>query len=59
MLLGSDERDVAVEAFRSEPRECFTRNEPLKMLHKCVHQVHEASCGPATLTLLASSTSYR
>jgi len=41
MLLDSDERDLVVEAFRSGARGVFSRNDPLKMLNKCVHKVHE------------------
>jgi two-component system, NarL family, nitrate/nitrite response regulator NarL len=41
MLLDSDERDVVVEAFRCGARGVFSRNDPLKMLNKCVHKVYE------------------
>ncbi len=41
MLLDSDERDMVVEAFRCGARGVFSRNEPLKMLNRCVHKVHE------------------
>jgi two-component system nitrate/nitrite response regulator NarL len=41
MLLDSDEPDLVVEAFRSGARGIFSRNDPLAMLNKCVHKVHE------------------
>jgi two-component system, NarL family, nitrate/nitrite response regulator NarL len=41
MLLDSDERDMVVEAFRCGARGVFSRNDPLKMLNKCVHKVYE------------------
>ncbi len=41
MLLDSAERDLVVEAFRSGARGVFSRNDPLKMLTKCVHKVNE------------------
>jgi len=41
LLLDGSERDSVVEAFRSGARGVFSRNDPLKMLGKCVHRVHE------------------
>jgi DNA-binding NarL/FixJ family response regulator len=41
MLLDSGERKLVVEAFRSGARGVFCRNDPLKMLVRCVHRVHE------------------
>jgi two-component system, NarL family, nitrate/nitrite response regulator NarL len=41
MLLDGSERDSVVEAFRSGARAVFSRNDPLKMLGKCVRRVHE------------------
>ena len=41
MLLDGSERDSVVEAFRSGARGIFSRNDPLKMLGKCVRRVHE------------------
>ena len=41
MLLDSGERNLVVEAFRSGARGVFCRNDPLKMLVRCVHKVHE------------------
>jgi DNA-binding NarL/FixJ family response regulator len=41
MLLDSDERDEVVQAFRSGARGVFSRNEPLKLLNRCVRKVHE------------------
>jgi two-component system, NarL family, nitrate/nitrite response regulator NarL len=41
MLLDSGERKLVVEAFRSGARGVFCRNDPLKMLARCVHKVHD------------------
>lgn len=41
MLLDGCERDSVVEAFRSGARGVFSRNDPLKMLGKCVRRVYE------------------
>jgi two-component system, NarL family, nitrate/nitrite response regulator NarL len=41
MLLDGSERDSVVEAFRSGARGVFSRNDPLKMLGKCVRRVFE------------------
>jgi two-component system, NarL family, nitrate/nitrite response regulator NarL len=41
MLLDSTERDLVVEAFRSGARGVFSRQDPLKLLTRCVHKVHE------------------
>jgi len=41
MLLDGSERDSVVEAFRSGARGVFSRNDPLKMLGKCVRRVYE------------------
>jgi DNA-binding NarL/FixJ family response regulator len=41
MLLDSDEREVVVEAFRNGARGVFSRNDPLKLLNRCVRKVHE------------------
>jgi two-component system, NarL family, nitrate/nitrite response regulator NarL len=41
MLLDCSERDSVVEAFRSGARGVFSRNDPLKMLGKCVRRVSE------------------
>jgi len=41
MLLDGSERDSVVEAFRSGARGVFSRNDPLKMLGKCIRRVHE------------------
>jgi len=51
MLLDSDERDLVVEAFRCGARGVFSRNEPLKMLNKCVHKVHEGQLWASDLHL--------
>jgi len=40
MLLDSAEREPVVEALRSGARGVFSRSAPLKMLTRCVHQVH-------------------
>ena len=41
MLLDSAERGLVVEAFRSGARGVFCRSDPLKMLARCVHKVHD------------------
>lgn len=41
ILLDSAERDLVIEAFRSGARGVFCRRDPLKMLARCVHKVHE------------------
>jgi len=41
MLLDSGERSQVVEAFRAGARGVFSRNEPLKLLAKCIHCVHQ------------------
>jgi DNA-binding NarL/FixJ family response regulator len=41
VLLDSGDRDSVVEAFRSGARGVFSRNDPLKMLGKCVRRVYE------------------
>ena len=41
MMLDTAERHLVVEAFRGGARGLFCRNEPLKMLTKCVQRVHE------------------
>ncbi len=41
MLLDSGERKLVVEAFRSGARGVFCRKDPLKMLSRCVHKVHD------------------
>jgi two-component system, NarL family, nitrate/nitrite response regulator NarL len=41
MLLDSAERHLVVEAFRSGARGVFCRSDPLKMLARCVHKVHQ------------------
>jgi len=41
MLLDSAERDLVVEAFRSGARGVFCRSDPLKLLTRCVHKVHD------------------
>ena len=41
MLLDSGECNLVVEAFRSGARGVFCRHDPLKMLSRCVHKVHE------------------
>jgi two-component system nitrate/nitrite response regulator NarL len=41
ILLDCGDRDSVVEAFRSGARGVFSRNDPLKMLGKCVRRVHE------------------
>jgi two-component system nitrate/nitrite response regulator NarL len=41
MILDTAERHLVVEAFRRGARGLFCRNEPLKMLTKCVQRVHE------------------
>jgi DNA-binding NarL/FixJ family response regulator len=40
MLLDSSERGSVVDAFRAGSRGVFCRNQPLKLLTKCVHSVH-------------------
>jgi two-component system, NarL family, nitrate/nitrite response regulator NarL len=40
MLLDTAERDLVVEAFRSGARGVFCRQDPLKMLTRCVHRVY-------------------
>jgi two-component system nitrate/nitrite response regulator NarL len=40
MLLDSSERGSVVDAFRAGARGVFCRNQPLKLLTKCVHSVH-------------------
>ncbi len=41
MLLDCSERGQVVEAFRSGARGIFCRSDPLKMLTRCVHKVHD------------------
>ena len=41
MLLDFAERGLVVEAFRSGARGIFCRSDPLKMLTRCVHKVHD------------------
>jgi two-component system nitrate/nitrite response regulator NarL len=41
MLLDSGERGQVVEAFRAGARGVFSRNEPLKLLAKCIYCVHQ------------------
>ena len=41
MLFDVGNRDLVVEAFRSGARGVFCRQDPLKMLTRCVHKVHE------------------
>ena len=41
ILLDSAERDLVVEAFRRGARGVFPRSDPLKLLTRCVHRVHE------------------
>ena len=41
MLLDSAESDLVIEAFRSGARAAFCRTDPLKMLTRCVHKVHD------------------
>jgi DNA-binding NarL/FixJ family response regulator len=41
VLLDCSDRDSVVEAFRSGARGVFSRNDPLKMLGKCVRRVYE------------------
>jgi two-component system nitrate/nitrite response regulator NarL len=40
MLLDSSDRGSVVDAFRAGARGIFCRNQPLKLLTKCVHSVH-------------------
>jgi DNA-binding NarL/FixJ family response regulator len=40
MLLDSRAREVVIDAFRSGARGVIFRDEPLKMLSKCIHAVH-------------------
>ena len=40
MLLDSRERSVVIDAFRAGARGVIFRDEPLKMLGKCIHAVH-------------------
>jgi DNA-binding NarL/FixJ family response regulator len=40
MLLDSRERPVVIDAFRAGARGVIFRDEPLKMLSKCIHAVH-------------------
>lgn len=51
MLLDSDQRDLVVEAFRCGARAAFSRNEPLKLLNRCVHRVHEGQLWASDLHL--------
>jgi len=41
MLFDTGKRDLVVEAFRSGARGVFCRQDPLKMLARCVYKVHE------------------
>jgi DNA-binding NarL/FixJ family response regulator len=41
MLLDGSEHGSVVEAFRGGARGVFSRNDPLRMLGKCVHRVYE------------------
>jgi two-component system, NarL family, nitrate/nitrite response regulator NarL len=41
MMVDTAERQLVVEAFRRGARGVFCRNQPMKMLTKCVHRVHE------------------
>ena len=40
ILLDSSERSSVVDAFRAGAKGVFCRNQPLKLLTKCVHSVH-------------------
>jgi len=51
MLLDSDDGEWVVEAFRCGARGVFSRNEPLKMLSKCVHKVHKGQLWASDLHL--------
>jgi DNA-binding NarL/FixJ family response regulator len=52
MLLDHDERNTVVETFRSGARGVFSRNDPVRMLAKCVHRVHEGQLWVSTVQLL-------
>jgi DNA-binding NarL/FixJ family response regulator len=52
MLLDHDERNTVVEAFRSGARGVFSRNDPVRLLAKCVHRVHEGQLWVSTVQLL-------
>jgi two-component system, NarL family, nitrate/nitrite response regulator NarL len=41
MLVDSGERKLVVEAFRRGARGVFCRNDPIKMLARCVHKVYD------------------
>jgi len=51
MLFDTGKRDLVVEAFRSGARGVFCRQEPLKMLTRCVHKVHEGQLWVSGLQL--------
>jgi two-component system nitrate/nitrite response regulator NarL len=51
MLLDSAERDLVVEAFRSGARGVFCRNEPLRMLSRAIHKVHEGQLWVSNIQL--------
>jgi len=57
MLLDCDEPNSVVAAFRSGARGVFCRDDPIKLLSRCVHKVHEGQLwvsGPQLETLLAT-----
>jgi two-component system, NarL family, nitrate/nitrite response regulator NarL len=41
MLLDSSQRDLVLDAFRGGARGVFCRCDPLKMLPRCIHSVHD------------------
>ena len=41
MLLDSSQQDLVLDAFRSGARGVFCRCDPLKMLPRCIHSVHD------------------
>jgi len=51
MLLDGSERNTVVEAFRSGARGVFSRNDPVRMLARCVHRVHEGQLWVSTVQL--------
>jgi two-component system, NarL family, nitrate/nitrite response regulator NarL len=51
LLLDSPDRPAVVEAFRSGAMGVFSREEPFKTLHKCIHKVHQGQIWASNLQL--------
>jgi two-component system, NarL family, nitrate/nitrite response regulator NarL len=51
LLLDSPDRPAVVEAFRSGAMGVFSREEPFRTLHKCIHKVHQGQIWASNLQL--------